>query len=94
MQVFLRLRAACVRAKHTLSSALQTEIVIDELADGEDLNLQVNRAKFERLCHPLFEKCFPCIDNALKDAKVAKWEIDDVVLVGGSTHIPKLREML
>ena len=62
--------------------------------DGEDLNVAVTRAKFEDLCMDLFKKCMRALENVLKDAKMSKSQIDEVVLVGGSTRIPKVQQMV
>ena len=89
-----RLRASCEKAKRALSSSTQTTIDIDSLMDGRDLNITITRAKFEELCMDLFKKCIPPLDNVLKDSKFAKNEVHDVVLVGGSTRIPKICQMV
>ena len=62
--------------------------------DGEDLNFIITRSKFEDLCMDLFKKCMPPLENVLKDAKISKSQIDEVVLVGGSTRIPKVQQMV
>jgi L1 cell adhesion molecule like protein len=62
--------------------------------DGEDLNVVITRSKFEDLCMDLFKKCMPPLENVLKDAKMSKSQIDEVVLVGGSTRIPKIQSMV
>ena len=85
-----RLRSSCEKAKRALSAATQTTIDIDSIMDGKDLNMTINRAKFEELCMDLFKKCIPPVENALKDSKLSKSEIHEVVLVGGSTRIPKI----
>jgi L1 cell adhesion molecule like protein len=89
-----RVRAACEKAKRVLSSATQATVEIDALMDGKDLHLTITRAKFEELCMDLFKKCIPPLDNVLKDSKLSKGEIHDVVLVGGSTRIPKVVSMV
>jgi L1 cell adhesion molecule like protein len=89
-----RVRAAAEKAKRVLSSATQATIEIDALVDGNDLHLTITRAKFEELCMDLFKKCLPPLDNVLKDSKLSKGEIHDVVLVGGSTRIPKICSMV
>lgn len=89
-----RLRAACEKAKRAVSSATQTTIDVDSLMEGRDLNLILTRAKFEELNIDLFKKCLPPLDNVLQDAKLAKSDIHDVVLVGGSTRIPKIVQMV
>jgi heat shock protein 1/8 len=89
-----RVRAACEKAKRALSASTQATIDIDALMDGRDLNVTITRAKFEELCMDLFKKCIPPLDNVLKDAKMSKSEVNEVVLVGGSTRIPKIIQMV
>jgi len=89
-----RLRTQCEKAKRILSAAVSTNIECEALADGEDFNLQVTRAKFEELCIDLFRQCMPPVENVLKDAGIAKNQVHEVVLVGGSTRIPKIQQML
>jgi heat shock protein 1/8 len=89
-----RVRAACEKAKRALSSATQATVDIDAIMDGKDLNITITRAKFEELCMDLFKKCLAPLENVLKDSKLAKSEIHDVVLVGGSTRIPKIIQIV
>ena len=89
-----RLRTAAERAKRTLSTSTTAGIEIDSLADGIDYTYTLTRAKFENLCLSLFKKCINPVSLVLKDSKMSKSQIDDVVLVGGSTRIPKIQEML
>jgi heat shock protein 1/8 len=89
-----RLRTACERAKRTLSSATMATIEIDSLHDGVDFNTKISRAKFEILCAELFRKCLNPVDKVLKDAGIDKSSIHEVVLVGGSTRIPKIQTLL
>jgi L1 cell adhesion molecule like protein len=89
-----RLRTACEKAKRILSSAHQAPIECETLAEGEDFNTTITRAKFEELCMDLFRKCMPPVENVLKDSGLAKGQIHEVVLVGGSTRIPKVQQML
>lgn len=89
-----RLRTACERAKRTLSSATTATIDIDSLFEGNDFSMVLTRARFEMLCEDFFKKCFVPVEQALKDAKISKAQIHDVVLVGGTTRIPKIQEML
>lgn len=89
-----RLRTACERAKRTLSSAMSTTVEVDSLADGNDLNIKLTRAKFEELCIDLFRKCMTPVEDALKTAKLSKSQVDEVVLVGGSTRIPCVQDLL
>jgi len=89
-----RLRTACERAKRTLSSATQTTIEIDALHDGIDFYVPITRAKFEELNSDLFRATLAPVERVLLDAKMAKSQIHDVVLVGGSTRIPKVQSLL
>ena len=89
-----RLKVACEKAKKNLSSAQETMIDIDSLAEGEDFNIKINRPKFEDLCRDLFEKCIPPITDALKDADLNKEDINEIVMVGGSSRIPKVIEIV
>lgn len=89
-----RLRTACERAKRTLSSSAQTSIEIDSLHEGIDFNTSVTRARFEELNMDLFRKCMDPVEKVLRDAKMDKSNIHDVVLVGGSTRIPKVQTLL
>lgn len=89
-----RLRTACERAKRTLSVATQASIEIDSLAEGEDLNVTLTRAKFEQLCEPAFRRTVAPLDQLLRDAKVSKDQINEIVMVGGSTRIPRIRQLV
>jgi len=89
-----RLRSACERAKRNLSSATSTTVEVDSLVDGIDFEVKISRAKFESLNAELFAQCFEPVTRCLDDAKMDKATIDDVVLVGGSTRIPKIQQML
>jgi L1 cell adhesion molecule like protein len=89
-----KVKAACERAKRALSSATTSTIEIDSLYDGYDLNMQLTRAKLESLCMDLFQKGIEPLNQALSDAKMSTSEIDEIVLVGGSTRVPKVRELL
>jgi len=89
-----RLRTACERAKRTLSSTTQTTIEIDSLYDGIDFYTTITRARFEELCMDLFRKCMEPVEKTIRDAKMDKMKIDEIVLVGGSTRIPKIQQML
>ena len=89
-----RLRTQCEKAKRILSSAHQAPIECETLAEGEDYNTNISRAKFEELCMDLFRKCMPPVENVLKDAQIGKGQIHEIVLVGGSTRIPKVQSML
>jgi L1 cell adhesion molecule like protein len=89
-----RLRTACERAKRTLSSSTQAHIEIDSLFDGIDYNSTITRARFEDLCMDYFKKCMEPVEKVLRDSKIAKASVDEVVLVGGSTRIPKIQSLL
>ncbi|XP_044016082.1 heat shock protein 68-like [Aphidius gifuensis] len=89
-----RLRTAAVHAKQQLSSSTVANVVVDALFDGIDFSLEISRAKFESLCADLFSKAIELVEQALEDADIDKLTIDDVVLVGGSTRIPKIQAML
>merc|ERR1712013_964920 len=89
-----RLRTACERAKRTLSSSTQAHIEIDSLFDGVDYNSTITRARFEDLCMDFFKKCMEPCEKVLRDAKLSKSDVHEVVLVGGSTRIPKIQSML
>ncbi|XP_073306902.1 heat shock cognate 70 kDa protein-like [Primulina huaijiensis] len=89
-----RLRTSCERGKRNLSATTDTNISIDCLYDGIDFKCTLTRAKFEELNMDLFDQCIDHVDKCLKDAKVDKKIIHDVVLVGGSARIPKVRQML
>ncbi|XP_027223466.1 heat shock 70 kDa protein cognate 4 [Penaeus vannamei] len=89
-----RLRTACERAKRTLSSSTQASIEIDSLFEGIDFYTSVTRARFEELCSDLFRGTLEPVEKALRDAKMDKAQIHDIVLVGGSTRIPKIQKLL
>jgi len=89
-----RLRTACERAKRTLSASTQANIEIDSLFEGVDFYTSITRARFEDLCADLFRGTLDPVEKALRDAKLGKGEIDEVVLVGGSTRIPKIQKLL
>ena len=89
-----RLRTAAERAKRTLSSSTEASIEIDALVDGIDFYSKVSRARFEELCADLFRSTLQPVEKALTDAKLDKGSVNDVVLVGGSTRIPKIQSLL
>ena len=89
-----RLRTACERAKRTLSASTTSRIEIDSLIDGIDYTTTLTRAKFESLCADLFRNTLKPVEKVLVDSKVSKSEVHDIVLVGGSTRIPKIQSML
>jgi heat shock protein 1/8 len=89
-----RLRTACERAKRTLSNATQTTVEIDSLFDGEDFNANITRARFEDLNQKAFAGTLDPVAQVLKDANIEKSKVDEIVLVGGSTRIPKIQKLL
>ena len=88
-----RIKAACERAKRSLSSSTTSQIEIDGL-DGIDYTFNFSRAKFEDVCSDLFRKTMEPVEKVLKDAKMSKTQIHEIVLVGGSTRIPKVQQLL
>ena len=89
-----RLKVACEKAKIILSSQKETTIEISNLAEDEDMDFTILRTDFEDCCQELFDKCISCVKKALENAEIKKENIDDIVLVGGSTRIPKIQEMV
>ncbi|CAL7935487.1 unnamed protein product [Xylocopa violacea] len=89
-----RLRTACERAKRTLSSSTQANIEIDSLLDGIDFYTSITRARFEELNQDLFKSTLQPVEEALRDGKMDKPQIHDIVLVGGSTRIPRIQRLL
>ncbi|KAJ5775981.1 uncharacterized protein N7511_000992 [Penicillium nucicola] len=89
-----RLRTACERAKRTLSSAAQTSIEIDSLFEGIDFYTSITRARFEELCQDLFRGTMEPVERVLRDAKIDKSSVHEIVLVGGSTRIPKIQKLV
>ncbi|TRY74890.1 hypothetical protein TCAL_04517 [Tigriopus californicus] len=89
-----RLRTACERAKRTLSASAQANIEIDSLFEGIDFYTSITRARFEELCADLFRATLDPVEKSLRDAKMDKSAIHDIVLVGGSTRIPKIQKLL
>merc|ERR1712203_132256 len=89
-----RLRTACERAKRTLSASAQASIEIDSLFEGIDFYTSITRARFEELCADLFRGTMDPVEKSLRDAKMDKSDIHEIVLVGGSTRIPKIQKLL
>ena len=89
-----RLRSACERAKRTLSSATQAHLEIDSLMDGIDFNTTITRARFEDMNMDYFKKCMEPVEKVLRDSKISKGQVHEIVLVGGSTRIPKIQNMI
>jgi heat shock 70kDa protein 1/2/6/8 len=89
-----RLRTACERAKRTLSNGTQTTVEIDSLFDGEDFNASITRARFEDLNAKAFSGTLEPVAQVLKDSGIDKSKVDEIVLVGGSTRIPRIQKLL
>jgi len=89
-----RLKTACERAKRTLSSTTNAMIELDSLYNGIDFHSTLSRARFEMLCNSQFQNCLKPVERVLRDAKMSKDSVDEVVLVGGSTRIPKVQELI
>ena len=89
-----RLKLECEKAKRNLSTAIEAHIEIENLANEESLSITVSRSDFENMCQDLFNKCIEPIKKSLSDAKITKDKISEVVLVGGSTRIPKICEIV
>jgi L1 cell adhesion molecule like protein len=89
-----RLRTACESAKRTLSASTVANIEIDSLFEGIDFNASITRARFENLCDDLFKKTMAPVEQVLRDSKLSKNQIHEIVLVGGSTRIPKIQQLL
>ena len=89
-----RLRTVCERAKRTLSTSTQTVIEVDSLAEGHDMNITLTRAKFEQMCESLFRRTVSPLDKLLADAKMSKSDIHEIVMVGGSTRVPRIRQLV
>lgn len=94
LRALRRLRSACENVKRALSTSLTMTVQVDSFFNSEDLNIKVTRAKFEEICHDIFHRCIPPLDNALRDAKLEKSEICEIIMIGGSTRIPYVREMV
>lgn len=89
-----RLRTACERAKRTLSGGTEANVEIDALFEGADFYTKITRARFEEMCGDLFRATLEPVEKALRDAKMDKRDIQEIVLVGGSTRIPKIQKLL
>lgn len=89
-----RLKTACEKLKRTLSSVTNATIELDSLYDGIDFNTSLTRARFENMCDHFFRNCLTTVDKVLVDGKIDKSNVDEIVLIGGSTRIPKIQEML
>ncbi|GJX84672.1 heat shock cognate 70 kDa protein [Tanacetum coccineum] len=93
-KAMMKLKVACENAKRDLSSTTITAIEVDSLYEGIDFSMKFSRAKFEELNSCLFDKCIEHVKSCLRDANMQKNDVDDVVIVGGSTRIPKVQQML
>jgi heat shock 70kDa protein 1/2/6/8 len=89
-----RLRTGCERVKRTLSSTMEATIEIDNLYDGQDFYSTITRARFERICMDLFDSTMVPVQKALADANLNKQQIDEIVMVGGSTRIPQIQNLV
>jgi len=89
-----RLKIYCENAKTHLSSSLETSIELDSLADGEDFYITIDRPLFDKLCEKIFNRCMIIIKQSLINARMNKDEIDDIIVTGGSSRIPKIYEMI
>jgi len=89
-----KFKVAVEKIKQTLSTAQQATLELDNFYQGEDLNMKITRAKFETWCADIFQRCLEPVRKALEDVKLQPSEIEQVVLVGGSTRIPKIQELL
>jgi len=89
-----RLRTACESAKRTLSTATVANMEVDSLFDGNDFSATLTRAKYESLCGDIFQRTMAPVEQVLKDSGLTKKDIHDIVLVGGSTRIPKIQSLL
>jgi L1 cell adhesion molecule like protein len=94
VKLMRRLKTACEEGKKNISSMNSTNIIYDNFYDGIDLNVKLTKNKFELICDKEFKRCMEPVERALNDAKMGSIQIDDVVLVGGSTRIPKIKELL
>ena len=93
-RALLRLLKACENAKKILSCQDKVSIELDNLIEGRDFNIVLTREKLENLCIDLFKRCINCIENVIKESKLNKNQIEEIILVGGSSRIPKIRQMI
>jgi len=89
-----RLRTSCELVKKNLSTSTQASIEIDSLFEGIDFTSTITRARFEELCYDLFRKTFEPVEKVIRDSGISKSKVDEIVLVGGSTRIPKIQQQL
>ena len=93
-KAMMKLRKECERAKRSLSCSTQAFIEIDSLCNGIDFNSTISRARFEQINARLFEECLFSVQQVLQDSKVSKSQVHEIVLVGGSTRIPKIQTLI
>ena len=93
-KAYKRLRIACEKEKKNLNNASQVKIEIDEIMEGKDLSIDITREKFEELCDDLFKKCIKAIEHLINNSNISKEKIDEIILIGGSTRIPKIQSMI
>ena len=89
-----RLRTSCEKLKRNLSTSAQGTIEIDSFFEGMDFNSSITRARFEEICSDIFKRTMDPVEKVMRDSKLSKGEVDEVILVGGSTRIPKIQKML
>ena len=89
-----RLKIACEKAKINLSNSIETSIDIESLSNSINLEMRITRDIFDALCQKYFDKCLNIVKSTIEDSKIPKDKIDDIVLVGGSSRIPKIQDML
>lgn len=89
-----RLKIQCERAKRALSTSTTASLELDSLFEGIDFASSITRARFEEICGDIFRKTMEPVEQVLKDAKMSKSDVNDIVLVGGSTRIPKIQQLL
>ena len=89
-----RLRTACEKLKRTLSTSTQSTIELDSLFDGIDFHSSITRARFEEMCSDIFKKTMVPVEKVMRDSKMSKGDVDEIILVGGSTRIPKIQKLL
>jgi L1 cell adhesion molecule like protein len=94
MKARRRLQNACERAKRTLSTSMTAVVEVDALCDGNDFQCSITRAKFEQLCDDIFKRALTPVEQVLKDAKMSKDQVHEIVLVGGSTRVPRIQQLL
>jgi len=89
-----RLRTGCERLKRTLSTSAQSSLELDSLFDGIDFHSSITRARFEEMCSDIFKRTMEPVEKVMRDSKMSKGNVDEVILVGGSTRIPKIQKLL